>query len=353
MKILNTLKHALTGIALLVSMSASTPVIAVAADYTIRVVHLSNRNDEDYDGALVFKDYVEAQSNGAIAVELYPGGQLCGQPVECIEALQADIIQVFQTSTDGIANLFGEISVFDLPYLLSSDRVAECVLRGPLIDELRQAVLQKTGTLRLMTVGNTGGWRNFATTKKQIRKPADIEGLKIRTVSSPIQRQLVRAMGGNATPVAWPELYTSLATGVVDGSKNGITDIVAMKLHEYLKYITLDGHAYMTSFWWMNDKAYRQLPDDLKKIVLDGFDALSMTTIVLPKRRQIEAYKIFTDAGGVIYAPNAAEKAAFKEAAGGVYDWYRKQFGSHWLDAVNGAVASCKAQIEQSSKEQM
>lgn len=353
MNILNTLKYALTGIALGVSLSGLLPGIASAADYTIRAVAYPNTEDEDYYGALVFKNYVEAQSNGAIAVELYPLGQLCGNGVECIEALQANIIQVFITTTDGMTNFFPQISVLDLPYLLSSDRVAECVLSGPFQDQLRQAVLQKTGTLRLMTIGNTGGWRNFATVKKQIKSPADLKSLKIRTVSSPIQQQLIRAMEANPTPISWSELYTSLATGVVDGTKNGITDIVNSKLQESLKFIVLDGHAYMASFWWINEKAWQQLPDELKKIVIDGFDALSMTTIVFPKYRQIQAYKTFTDAGGVVYAPNAEEKAAFKKTADGVYDWYTEHFGTQWLDAANEAVASCKAQIERSYKKQM
>lgn len=350
------LKTGIAGIAALGLAALSTTMLSTAAraaEYTLNLVFLANQDDEDYDGAMVFKDYVEARSNGAIEVTIYPGGQLCGNAVECSEALSANLIQIFITTTGGISNVFPEIQVLDLPYMLSSDRVAECTLKGPLLDKIRRAVLEKTGSLRLMVAGNTGGWRNFATTNKLIKSPQDVKGLKLRTISSPIQQELVRAMGGNPTPIPWPEVYTSLATGVVEGTKNGITDIIGMKFEEHLKYITLDGHAYMASFWWMNDQAYGQLPDDLKKVVIDGFDALATTTIVFPKRRQIDAYKAFTAAGGTIYAPNAEEKAAFKAAAQPVYDWYVDKFGAEWLDATNAAVAACEASINDSYKAQM
>ncbi|MEZ5834410.1 MAG: TRAP transporter substrate-binding protein DctP [Geminicoccaceae bacterium] len=73
-----------------------------------------------------------------------------------------------------------------------------------------------------MAIGNTGGWRNFATVSKQIRTPADVAGLKIRTIPADIQIEMVKMLGSNPTPIAWPEVYTSLATGVVEGTKNGI-----------------------------------------------------------------------------------------------------------------------------------
>ena len=66
-------------------------------------------------------------------------------------------------------------------------------------------------------------------------------------------------LGGAPTPVSWPEVYTSLATGVVEGTKNGITDIVNMKFQEHLRYMTLDGHAYMAALWWMNDDFFNGL----------------------------------------------------------------------------------------------
>ena len=121
--------------------------------------------------------------------------------------------------------------------------------------------------------------------KKQIKTASDLAGVKIRTINSPLQQTLVKSMGASATPVAWPEVYTSLATGVIDGSKNGITDIVGMKFHEHIKYMTLDGHAYMASLWIMNEDAYQALTKDQKRIVNDGFRHLGQVCFAFPKRR--------------------------------------------------------------------
>jgi TRAP-type C4-dicarboxylate transport system substrate-binding protein len=85
------------------------------------------------------------------------------------------------------------------------------------MEKVRAAMLEKTGTLRLMGLNNTGGWRDFFTTKKQIRSPADLKGVKLRTIESELQVEMVKLLGGSPTPIPWTELYTSLATGVVVG----------------------------------------------------------------------------------------------------------------------------------------
>jgi TRAP-type C4-dicarboxylate transport system substrate-binding protein len=168
------------------------------------------------------------------------------------------------------------VQVLDLPYLLRDDRIAEAVLsEGTFTRALREQMLADSGgMIRLMTIGNTGGWRNFANTKREIRSPADMEGLKIRTVVADLPQELVRAMGAAPTPIPWPELFTSFQTGVVEGSKNGITDIMGMKFPDAgLKYLTLDGHSYMGALWYMNNDRFMGLPEDLRRVVVDGFAA--------------------------------------------------------------------------------
>ena len=320
---------------------------AVAQEYTIKVGFLGSPEDEDYDGSMVFKNFVEAQSNGQVAVEIYPSGQFCGNEAECLENLQAGTLEAYITTIGGFGNVFGPGQVLDLPYMFPSDRVAECVFDGPFVDELRTGVLAEGIPMRLMVISNTGGWRNFATTTKQIQTPADVEGAKIRTIPAEIQQEMVRQLGGNPTAVAWPEVYTSLATGVVEGTKNGITDIMNMKFPEAgLKYITLDGHAYMGALWWFSDVVWQDLPDDVRRIVFDGFNHLKTVTRAFPMRRQIEAYEAFKEAGGEIYVPSADEKKAFQEASSGMRDWYTGQYGDEWLGKLDAAVADCEASTD-------
>ncbi len=328
---------------------------AFAADHILRIVHLSNTSDEDYDGALVFKDYVESRANGQIEVEIFSGAQLCGNAGECYEALQANIIQIHQMTIGGISVAFPELQVLDLPYMMDNDAVAETVLTGPFLNVLRQHVLKKGGP-RIMTMTNTGGWRNIANTKRPVKSPADMKGLRIRTINSPLQQTLVKSMGASATPVAWPEVYTSLATGVIDGSKNGITDIVGMKFHEHIKYLTLDGHAYMASLWIMNEDAYQALSPELKRVVNDGFRALGQVCFAFPKRRAIEAYEEFKKAGGQIYVPTATEKAAFREAAAPLKKWYTDKYGAEGVElltAYEKAIADAEAKLDAELKANM
>ena len=155
------------------------------------------------------------------------------------------------------------------------------------------------GAIRLMTVGNTGGWRNFANTQRRVQGPGDLAGLKIRTVVADLPQELVKALGASPTPIPWPELFTSLQTGVVEGSKNGITDIMGMKFPDAgLQYVTLDGHAYMGALWFMNNEKFQLMPDDLKRVVIDGFYQLQQATFASPKRKSIKAYQDFVAGGG-------------------------------------------------------
>jgi TRAP-type C4-dicarboxylate transport system substrate-binding protein len=234
--------------------------------------------------------------------------------------------------------------------LLRDDRVAEEVITGDFVREMRKDILNDSDDkIRLMTIGNTGGWRNFANTKKTVKEPADMEGLKIRTVVADLPQELVKALGASPTPIPWPELFTSFQTGVVEGSKNGITDIMGMKFPEAgLKYVTLDGHAYMSALWYMNNDVFMDMPENLKKVVVDGFSALQQATFASPKRKSIQAYQDFGKAGGTLYVPTLAEKSKFRKAAQPVYSWFSgnvKQ-GKKYYELLVAAAASAEKNIE-------
>ena len=322
---------------------ATGAISAQAADFTIRATANSNENDEDYDGLIVFKNYVESASNGAIEVELFIGTQLCSKGAECLQGVADGSIDVYISTSGGAAGIFPYVQVLDLPYLMADDRVAEHVLSGKFTRTVRKMALENSGDkIRLMTIGNTGGWRNFANTKRRVQSPSDMEGLKIRTVVADLPQELVRALGASPTPIPWPELFTSFQTGVVEGSKNGITDIMGMKFPDAgLQYVTLDGHAYMS-----NDK-FMSLPNDMRTIVVDGFAQLQQATFASPKRKSIQAYADFVAGGGDLYVPTPEEKAAFKSAAAPVYDWFKANVdgGEEVFDALTSAVAAAEAEL--------
>ena len=331
------------------ALLAASAISAQAADYTIRATANSNENDEDYDGLVVFKNYVESASNGAIEVELFIGTQLCSKGAECLQGVADGSIDVYISTSGGAAGIFPYVQVLDLPYLMADDRVAEHVLSGDFTRKVRKMALESSGDkIRLMTIGNTGGWRNFANTKRRVQNPGDMEGLKIRTVVADLPQELVKALGASPTPIPWPELFTSFQTGVVEGSKNGITDIIGMKFPDAgLKYVTLDGHAYMGAFWWMSNDKFMAMPAEMRTIVSDGFSQLQQATFASPKRKSIQAYADFVAGGGDLYVPSPAEKAAFKDAAAPVYDWFKSNVdgGGAVFDALTSAVAEAEADI--------
>ena len=335
--------------ATLVAAMMAVTGVAQAADYTIRATANSNENDEDYDGLIVFKNYVESASNGAIAVELFIGTQLCSKGAECLQGVADGSIDVYISTSGGAAGIFPYVQVLDLPYLMADDRVAEHVLSGDFTRTMRDMALDDSGgKIRLMTIGNTGGWRNFANTKRRVQNPDDMAGLKIRTVVADLPQELVRALGASPTPIPWPELFTSFQTGVVEGSKNGITDIMGMKFPDAgLKYVTLDGHAYMGALWWMSNDKFMSMPAEMRTIVSDGFSQLQQATFASPKRKSIQAYADFVAGGGDLYVPSPAEKAAFKDAAAPVYDWFKSNVdgGGAVFDALTSAVAEAEADI--------
>ena len=318
---------------------------ANAAEFTIKIGHIGSITDEDHKGALVFQDFVQSQTNGRVKVEVYPGGQLCGNFRQCLEAVQIGAIEITGTTVGGAANILPELQVTDLPYIFPNDRVAEKIMRSPFMEMVRAAMLKKTGTLRLMGLNNTGGWRDFFTTNKQIRTPADLKGVKLRTIESELQVEMVKLLGGNPTPIPWQELYTSLATGVVVGNKNGITDIVNMKFHEFLRFVTLDHHAYMFLFWWMNDKALQSYPADIRKVVVDGFHHMTSMASNDPKYTQLAAYAAFRKAGGVVYVPTPEEKAMFVAKVKPLKKWFTDKYGTEWLKVLEDSIAQAKVDI--------
>lgn len=344
---MNTKRSVLLGIYALVFIASIVGIFRSTssnAEFTIKAAIQASTQDEDYVGLVAFKEYVEAKSDGRIQVDIYTSGQFCGSVPECISNLQQGVLEMFPSTAGGTGNFFAPAQVLDLPYLFTSDKQAICVLDGPILDKIRQEVLGRDLDIRLIGVANTGGWRNFATTNKPIRTPEDLKGQKIRTTPAEIQQELVKQLGANPTPISWAELYTALATGVVEGSKNGIQDIIGAKLQEHLKYIIIDGHSYMATLWWFSEPVWQTLPSDIQIIIQDGFKKQQAAANNLVATEEENSYRIFEQAGGTIYRPSVSEKQAFKDASSNMRGWFIDKFGNEWLDILESSVATCDAE---------
>ncbi len=312
------------------------------APYTVRMAFLASQDDEDYFGAVAFKDTVEALLPGQVDVQIFPSGQFCGSERECIESLQSGVLEMHQTTVGGLATLYPRVQVLDLPYSFSDDFIAECVLDGPIVSDMGKTMLADGLGLRLVAVGNTGGWRSFATTTRHIQSIGDLAGMRIRTLPSALEQQMVRELGASPMALPWSEVYGALSAGLLDGVKNSVQDVIGMKLNDHIHFLFMDRHAYMASMWWYSEVQWQRLPPELQDVFTKGFKALALETRAAAKRREAPALEEFRRRGGIAEIATPAQRAELKAATIELRDWYAGRYGREWLDRLDGAVAACE-----------
>lgn len=311
---------------------------------TIRIAFLASTDDEDHIGALAFKEAVEAALPARVEVRIYPSGQFCGSERECIEGMQSGVLEVHQTTIGGLAALYGPVQVLDLPYAFRDDAVVECVMDGPMTRAIGEAILADGLGLRLMAVGNTGGWRSFGTTKRAVGGADDLRGLRIRTLPSALEQQMVRDLGAAPMPLPWSEVYGALSAGLLDGIKNSAQDIVGMKLDDHIRHLYLDRHSYMASLWWYSERQWQRLSAEAQDAVRAGFRALAEATRRAAAERERPALAGFAARGGQLRTASPAEREELRRRTRGLRDWYRARYGSAWLERLDAEIARCEAE---------
>ena len=303
--------------------------------------------------AAVFKNMVEARTNLKIKVEIYPAGVL-GKERESMEQVQQGVIQSYIASGTGIAQFYRAYDVTNIPFAFNSYAVAYEVYDGPFGQEMSEDIRKKTG-FKVLGYGESGGFFQISNSKRPIKSPADMKGLKIRTMSIPLHMGIVDSLGGAATPIAWAEVYTALQTGVVDGQMNPIPIINTAKLYEVQKYLTLTNHLYAPYVWVLNDKWYQALTPSEKEIVLDA----AKTAIIAGRglNRIIES----SDKGlpviakkTEIYTPTSDELAQFKKLAiDGAQKIVAEKLGDEgkaWADKFLKATAEAEKKMKALAK---
>lgn len=321
---------------------------AERAEFTMRIAFLASQDDEDYIGAVAFRESMERQLGDRVEVQIFPSGQFCGNERECMEALQSGILEIHQTTVGGLAGLYGEAQVLDLPYLFSGDEIAECVMDGPVLQEMGEAILDEGLGLRLMTVGNTGGWRSFAMTNTRITSVDDLRGLRIRTLPSALEQQMVRTLGASPMALPFSEIYSALGAGMLAGTKNSIQDVMGMKFDDHIRYLFVDRHSYMTSIWWYSEVGWQRLPPDIQQAARVAFGELAKATRQAAKAREAPALEAFIARGGTVEYVSDTQREQFRAATAPLRDWYRQRYESRWIDEVETAVAACEArQVQQ------
>ncbi len=302
--------------AIAVSIVGMTPATALAQK-TIKLAHL-NKNDPFDNGtgamAVVFKSLVESGTNGAVKVEIFPDGQL-GKDNEVIQQVKSGVVQSSISSVGGIASVYPMIGVLDVPFAYPNIASTYEVFDGPFGHKLAADITKKTG-LDVLGFGDSGGFFAFTNSKRPIKSPEDMKGLKIRTMGLDSHKAVVSSMGGQPVAINWAEVYTSLQTGVADGQMNPVPIIKFAKFDEVQKYLTLTNHLFTPYVWIFNKQTFDGMTAQEKEVV----KAAARSAIVACRgiNRIIEA----SDRGlpalaqkMQVYTPTKAELAKFRQLA--------------------------------------
>jgi len=335
----------LLGTLLLAVVLVSTCV--VGAEYVIKYAHAGPANAETeppHGAAVAFKSYVETSSGGRIRVELYPGGQLGGER-EIAEGVQFGDIEMGGSISDACTStIFPFAQAWTIPYLFKNYAVAFAFGKSDLMQELIEQMATEEG-IRVLGITDIG-FRSFTNNVRPIHGPADVAGLKFRTMEGPAYIRLVEALGASATPISIHEVYTSMQTGVVDGQENPPWVVRAFKFYEVQDYLTLDGHVYCYSFTLINDDFYQSLPSDLQRIVREGVEIASLIHRGMVLSINFSVLDFLADEGMEIYQPTPAELQAFKDATvGPVLEWLNTVVDPTLVDRVLETVADIEEEL--------
>ncbi|RSL33975.1 TRAP transporter substrate-binding protein [Salibacterium salarium] len=216
----------------------------------------------EYEGAMKFKELVEEQTDD-FEVEVYHSGQIAGDR-EAAEMLQQGTLEITIPSTSPMVNFVPEYGVFDLPFTIPNEEVADAVLDGPFGDKML-GMLEDQGMVGLAWWEN--GFRNLTNSSKPVSSVDDLEGLDLRTMENDIHLDAWNAMGANPTPMAFPELFSALQQGTIDGQENPYPTIDTSNFYEVQDYLSGTNHVY-TPFIFL-----------ISKQIWDGFSEEQQTIL--------------------------------------------------------------------------
>jgi tripartite ATP-independent transporter DctP family solute receptor len=220
--------------ALLAAPLAATPALAQTQ---ITIQHPLPLNSHYGAGATAFKESLERATNGRYRVNI----QRNDNEREMIESVQIGTLDCTITSTGPVGNFVPETRNLDVPFLFRDTAHARGVLDGQIGQELL-AKFNARGLVGVVWMEN--GFRHLTNSRREVNNPADVRGLKVRTMENQVHMRAFTTLGALPTPMAFSELVPALQQGTVDGQENPITVIVANNLNQVQRFLTLTGHVY-------------------------------------------------------------------------------------------------------------
>ena len=248
------------------------------------------------EAAYTFQEQVEALSGGSIKVDLYPAAQL-GDATSMLTQVEAGTLEACMSISNGqfATSYYPDLGFLDIPFLFeSADEAYE------LLDPEKEFFNE--------------GLRHITNSKREIKAPADLAGLKIRTMNVAAHMEMFKALGALPTNVSWNELYTALQTNVVDGQENPIANAVYISAWEVQKYMTLDGHVCLCGLFCMNDNFYNSLTDNQKAAVDEAARKALEAEYNMFKTNEASNLQMLKDNGLQVTELTSEEIDAFRQA---------------------------------------
>jgi TRAP-type transport system periplasmic protein len=305
---------------------------ARAADQTIKLALIAQVGQPVERGAQHFKQLVESGSNGALRVQIFPGGQLGGE-IEQQDSVANGTIQMCNLGVAVTAGKLPKLNILNMYYLWKDRDHMDRVMTGPIGQALFKEYEERTGN-RVLPANWQQGTRHMLANRKA-QAPSEMRGIKIRvTAGAPIFNELWAAMGANPVPLPFPEAYSAMQTGVVDAVELPADWIFNNGFHKLGKFLLETGHSFYSNLPLINAKFFNGLPTDLQKLVEDASRQAGVLQTRIVLKEQEDLMGKIKDSGVEIVKLDAEP---FRKAVRPVYEKNMNIWGHELYDQINGA----------------
>lgn len=276
-----------------VAMAIST--LPVHAQTTIKLGHFGPGPDPFSRSIETFAERVSELSDGRLDVKIFPAGQL-GNEKQQLSALQGGLQEMLVTSTTNLSNMNPKFKLLDLPFVFASYEEADAVTLGPVGEEII-AGLEANGLHGLALWEN--GFRAFTNSRHAVHGLADFEGLKVRVIGAPVFIDTFTALGANPVPMPFPELYSAMETGTVDGQDNPALAVQALKFYEVQDYYTATNHIYGAMIPLVSERFFDRLSEENRAALTQAAREFGVEQRQVLRQADVDAVELLVSEGGM------------------------------------------------------
>ena len=299
------------------------------AKIIVKYGHVGPPIHPQHHAALAFAKYVNEKTKGEIEVQVFPLGQLGGER-SMSEQVQAGTLQMTSATAGVLANFVPEIGIIELPFVYPDRETAYRVLDDK---DVRERFAGYADAKGFVFIGYTENeFRDMTNSKRPIKNPEDLKGLKMRVLEAPMMIDTFKALGTNPTPLPFPEIYNALQQKVIDGQDNPIFTSIMMKFTEVNKFATITNHILTECPTVVNKDFWKSLTPAQQKIFREAAEVQLQVNREGNAKNRLVALEKAKEQKVDVHVLTAGEREAFKKVVQPVLDKYRTSYGAEWFD---------------------